>query len=202
MLNRISVTLRRVIVPLGCVGCAACRGSEPARIAVPSDTAVINSTEWTPIGVRVLDVRGRAFTGDVAYTSLNPHMLQTAPNGAVNCWEDGLGAISVAAGAVRARVRYDGRGRASDAPPRRRTLQRRPAARQSDTQEIRAPLRRQRELTADHLDERAIALLPQRARPRGPRLSLRFLFPFHRVSASTPAAPRDPAREPRLACCE
>lgn len=87
------------------VGSAACADTTPARIDVPIDTVVVNSTVWAPLGVRVLDRRGRAIEhARVAYTGTPDSLFALSTNGAVRCLGDGTGVVEVRSAALSRRL--------------------------------------------------------------------------------------------------
>jgi len=83
---------------------AACTGHAAMRLIVPTDTLVINSTDWTPLGVQLLDARGQA---SVPRTSIRFRAIDAPPlsidrDGAINCRDDGVGRIVVEVDTLRA----------------------------------------------------------------------------------------------------
>jgi hypothetical protein len=101
------------------LGANACADNIPARIELPADTLILNSTMWAPLNVRVLNRKGGVIEhASVSYTNTAPPRLQVDRNGAVNCEEDGTYVIVVTAGRAVASLpirchlarRFDGSG--------------------------------------------------------------------------------------------
>jgi len=92
----------RIAIRLALLACAgACADAAPARIDGPADTIVVNSSEWTPIGIHVLDRRGvRIARPTVTYHAAPESLLRVSTAGAVGCMQDGTGAITIRAGTV------------------------------------------------------------------------------------------------------
>jgi hypothetical protein len=97
--------IRSVASMVGTLIASACADTLPARIQVPRDTLILNSTMWTPLDVRVLNREGAVIEhASVSYTHTAPPRLQVDRNGAVNCEEDGTYVIVVSAGTAAARL--------------------------------------------------------------------------------------------------
>jgi len=92
----------RIAIRLALLACAgACADATPARIDGPADTIVVNSSEWTPIGIQVLDRRGgRIARPTVTYHAAPESLFRVSTTGAVGCMHDGTGAITIRAGTV------------------------------------------------------------------------------------------------------
>lgn len=92
----------RIAIRLALIASAsACTEAAPARIEGPADTIVVNSSEWTPIGIQVLDRRGvRIARPSVTYHAAPESLFRVSTAGAVGCMQDGTGAITIRAGTV------------------------------------------------------------------------------------------------------
>lgn len=92
--------LLTIVVLLG-----ACTDSTPARIAVPGDTLVINTLQWTPFSKSVLNKAGREIRGAlVTYRSVPDSLLEFARDGSVLCRGDGAGALTLTADTAHAEL--------------------------------------------------------------------------------------------------
>ena len=103
---RLAVSFARVAGLGACViACAGCADSVPARIVVPADTLVINSTLWTPTGIRVLNREGELIVHPhVSFSTAPDSLLEVSSGGAVNCYDDGVGTVAAVAGALRQHI--------------------------------------------------------------------------------------------------
>jgi hypothetical protein len=74
------------------------------RLVLPTDTLVINSTDWTPLGSQLLDARGHAVVPrtSIRFRAVDAPPLSISRDGAINCQEDGVGRIIVEVDTLRA----------------------------------------------------------------------------------------------------
>ncbi|HET9685496.1 MAG TPA: hypothetical protein VFP15_15430 [Gemmatimonadaceae bacterium] len=84
---------------------AGCRETRPARIEVPSDTVTVNSTLFTPVGIRVLDEHGETLPDTlIHYAVADTSILGMGSHDLVNCHDDGTTVITATSGDISARV--------------------------------------------------------------------------------------------------
>jgi hypothetical protein len=83
---------------------SACTNRAPVRLVIPTDTLVINSTDWTPLGVQLLDARGEAVVPQtpIRFRAVEAPPLSIGRDGAINCQDDGVGRIIIEVDTLRA----------------------------------------------------------------------------------------------------
>ncbi|HEX5970963.1 MAG TPA: hypothetical protein VFY85_03495 [Gemmatimonadaceae bacterium] len=102
--SRAALTWARALPGLAILT-SACGETPPARIEVPSDTVTVNSTLWTPVGIRVLDEHGKSLPDTlIHYAVEDTSLLSMSVPGLVNCHDDGTSAVTASAATVTARL--------------------------------------------------------------------------------------------------
>lgn len=82
-----------------------CSDRAPVRVVASSDTIVVNTNDWTPLGIRVLGADGQAIDNvSVSYAAFPDSMIQVTSNGLFSCHEDGVANVLATVGDLHAMV--------------------------------------------------------------------------------------------------
>ncbi len=96
---------RLTVLALLCLIVTGCANRAPARIALRADTLVVNTNQWTPLGITVLDARGRTVRQPPVRFALTPEsLLALRGDGSISCNDDGRASVHVSVDSLRAAV--------------------------------------------------------------------------------------------------
>ena len=81
----------------------ACAHPRATRVLVPADPLVVNTNQWTPLGVQVLDAGGHlVLARGMRMVAAPGALLDVRPNGSISCRDDGVATVVVTLDSLRA----------------------------------------------------------------------------------------------------
>ncbi|MGH7668943.1 MAG: hypothetical protein ACRENQ_05560 [Gemmatimonadaceae bacterium] len=94
-----------MIVVASGVAITACADHTPARIAFRTDSLVVNTNQWTPLDMRVLDRGGRVVETPKVHLDVDPDtLLRIRSDGSISCRDDGVASVNATVATARGRM--------------------------------------------------------------------------------------------------